>query len=184
MKKHSYLTNETYCSFKEKNKCKLPEIIAPKNSCIGFMLPYTPLHYLLFYYPIDYKPNFNRANPHFDALVMTSGNISEEPIITKNEEAFEKLQNVTDAFLIHNREIFMRVDDSVVRELNGKIYFIRRARGFVPKAIQLKEEIPAVLGVGADLKNTFTLIKSNYAIMSQHIGDMENIETVEFLRKF
>lgn len=168
---------------KKKNKCKLPEIIAPKNSCIGFMLPYTPLHYLLFYYPIDYKPNFNRANPHFDALVMTSGNISEEPIITKNEEAFEKLQNVTDAFLIHNREIFMRVDDSVVRELNGKIYFIRRARGFVPKAIQLKEEIPAVLGVGADLKNTFTLIKSNYAIMSQHIGDMENIETVEFFEE-
>ncbi len=74
----------------------------------------------------------------------------------------------------------MRVDDSVVRELEGKIYFIRRARGFVPKAIPLKEEMPDVLGAGADLKNTFTLIKSSYAIMSQHIGDMENLETLEF----
>jgi len=169
---------------KKKNKCKTSRDHCSKKLLYRVYATIYSFTLFTFYYPIDYKPNFNRANPHFDALVMTSGNISEEPIITKNEEAFEKLQNVTDAFLIHNREIFMRVDDSVVRELNGKIYFIRRARGFVPKAIQLKEEIPEVLGVGADLKNTFTLIKSNYAIMSQHIGDMENIETVEFLRKF
>ena len=195
---------------RKKIDCPLPDLLAPNNSYLGFMLPYTPLHYLLFYYPEETFLSFRgakfseesikirsrfftdaqndignqnvikRTSPHFEALVMTSGNISEEPIITKNEEALEKLYNVADAFLLHNREIFMRIDDSVVRELNGKIYFIRRARGFVPKAISLKEELPEVLGVGADLKNTFTLIKSNYAIMSQHIGDMENLETLQF----
>jgi len=163
---------------KKKPDCSLPEVLAPNNNCLGFMLPYTPLHYLLFYYPE--KGIFKHFIPHFEALVMTSGNISEEPIITKNEEALEKLYGVADAFLLHNREIFMRVDDSVVRELDGKIYYIRRARGFVPKAIPLKEELPEVLGTGADLKNTFTLTKSNYAVMSQHIGDMENLETLEF----
>lgn len=175
---------------RKKPECELPEAIAPKNAYLGFMLPYTPLHYLLFYYPDEeilrprsaqaHNDSLTHLQPHFDALVMTSGNISEEPIITKNEEAFEKLSDVADAFLIHNREIFMRVDDSVVRELEGRIYFIRRARGFVPKAIPLKEELPEVLGAGADLKNTFTLIKSDYAIMSQHIGDMENLETIDF----
>ncbi|MCX8034524.1 MAG: carbamoyltransferase HypF [Thermodesulfovibrio sp.] len=193
----------------KKPDCILPETLAPKNTYFGFMLPYTPLHYLLFYYPEEeilrpcfvqvqnyeesnnssaqnntkmntFQPSTFALQPHFDALVMTSGNISEEPIITKNEEAFEKLSKVADAFLIHNRDIFMRVDDSVVKELEGKIYFIRRARGFVPKAVPLKDELPEVLGAGADLKNTFTLIKSDYAIMSQHIGDMENLETIEF----
>ncbi|MCS7203014.1 MAG: Sua5/YciO/YrdC/YwlC family protein [Thermodesulfovibrio sp.] len=143
------------------------------------MLPYTPLHYLLFYYP----EKDNHKACHFEALVMTSGNISEEPIITKNEEVFEKLKTVADAFLIHDRDIFMRVDDSVAKEFEGKVYFIRRARGFVPKAINIKEELPEVLGVGADLKNTFTLIKSNYAIISQHIGDMENVETLNFFEE-
>ncbi len=170
---------------RKKPDCILPEVLAPNNSHLGFMLPYTPLHYLLFYYPEEkiprrFVPCNDRKIPNFEALVMTSGNISEEPIITKNEESLEKLGSVADAFLLHNREIFMRVDDSVVRELEGKNYFIRRARGFVPKAIALQEELPEVLGAGADLKNTFTLIKSNYAIMSQHIGDMENLETFEF----
>ncbi len=165
---------------RKKPDCELPEAVAPGNPCLGFMLPYTPLHYLLFYYPEKQTESIQKLRPHFSALVMTSGNISEEPIITKNDEAFEKLESVADAFLIHNREIFMRVDDSVVKELGGKIYFIRRARGFVPKAIPLKEELPEVLGTGADLKNTFTLTKSDYAIMSQHIGDMENLETIEF----
>lgn len=153
----------------------LPDSLAPKNAYLGFMLPYTPLHYLLFYYPCE-----NSAKPHFDALVMTSGNISEEPIIIKNQEAFDRLRDVADAFLVHNRDIFMRVDDSVVREFEGKVYFIRRARGFVPRAIPLGEELPEVLGVGADLKNTFTLIKGDSAIVSQHIGDMENLETLKF----
>ncbi|MCX7987822.1 MAG: carbamoyltransferase HypF [Thermodesulfovibrio sp.] len=180
---------------RKKPICELPEALASKNAYFGFMLPYTPLHYLLFYYPEQeilssrfaqtqndspLQSSTLSLKPHFDALVMTSGNISEEPIITKNEEAFDKLSNVADAFLIHNRDIFMRVDDSVVKELEGKIYFIRRARGFVPKAIPLSDKLPEVLGAGADLKNTFTLTKSDYAIMSQHIGDMENFETLEF----
>lgn len=163
---------------RKKPQCEIPDVIAPNNACLGFMLPYTPLHYLLFFYP--FGSSTNTVQPHFDALVMTSGNISEEPIITKNEEALEKLYNVADAFLLHNREIFMRVDDSVVREFEEKIYYIRRARGFVPKAIPLKDNMPEVLGAGADLKNSFTLTSSNYAIMSQHIGDMENIETLDF----
>jgi hydrogenase maturation protein HypF len=165
---------------RKKLDCPLPEVIAPNNAYLGFMLPYTPLQYLLFYYPDEEIPRYDSNNFHFDALVMTSGNISEEPIITKNDEAFEKLINIADAFLIHNKEIFMRVDDSVVRVVEGKRHFIRRARSFVPQAIPLKEELPEVLGVGADLKNTFTLTKSNCAIMSQHIGDMENLETIEF----
>lgn len=205
---------------RKKPKIELPENVASNNAHLGFMLPYTPLHFLLFYYPSEdgiprhfdlndegdvqhplnsldnyrndtfskhgnfYEDNpLTKLKPHFEVLVMTSGNISEEPIITKNEEAFEKLSDVADAFLVHNRDIFMRVDDSVVRELEGRIYFIRRARGFVPKAISLNEELPEVLGVGADLKNTFTLIKSNFAIMSQHIGDMENLETIEFFEE-
>ncbi len=171
---------------RKKPNCELPEEVSPKNPYLGFMLPYTPLHYLLFYYPTDYEAEncqYENIIPHFEALVMTSGNISEEPIITKNEEALEKLENVADAFLVHNREIFMRVDDSVVKEFEGKIYFIRRARGYVPKAIPLKEELPEVIGFGADLKNTFTLTKSNYAIMSQHIGDMENLETLNFFEE-
>lgn len=155
--------------------CRLPDSIAPKNSYLGFMLPYTPLHYLLFYYPKE-----EVKSPHFDALVMTSGNISEEPIITNNHDAFTKLFNVADAFVVHNREIFMRIDDSVVNEFEGKVYFIRRARGYVPRAINLGEELPEVLGVGSDLKNTLTLIKGDSAIVSQHIGDMENLETLRF----
>ena len=91
----------------------LPDSISPNNLYIGFMLPYTPLHYLLFYYPLT--PNSELLTPNFDALVMTSGNISEEPIVVNNDEAAAKFSDMVDALLIHNRDIFMRVDDSVVR---------------------------------------------------------------------
>jgi hydrogenase maturation protein HypF len=165
----------------------LPEGVSPKNPCIGFMLPYTPLHYLLFYYPLNSEfrtPNSERRT-NFDALVMTSGNISEEPIVTDNEEAFTKLSGLADAFLVHNRDIFMRVDDSVVRVMpdNSSLEFIRRSRGYVPDPITLHEDGPDVLGCGADIKNIFTLIKGNFAIPSQHIGDMENYETLQFFEE-
>jgi hydrogenase maturation protein HypF len=165
----------------------LPEEVSPKNPCIGFMLPYTPLHYLLFYYPFNSElrtPN-SELRTNFDALIMTSGNISEEPIVTDNEEAFTKLSNIADAFLVHNRDIFMRVDDSVVRVMpnNSSFAFIRRSRGYVPDPVPLHEDGPEVLGCGADIKNIFTLTKGSFAIPSQHIGDMENYETLQFFEE-
>jgi hydrogenase maturation protein HypF len=164
----------------------LPDAIAPNNPCIGFMLPYTPLHYLLFYYPITSdvsRPSSLISN--FDALIMTSGNISEEPIVIDNEEAVSRLSGIADAFLIHNRDIFMRVDDSVVRVMSNSpsLSFIRRSRGYVPDPIPLHEDGPDVLGCGADIKNTFTLTKGSFAIPSQHIGDMENHETLKFFEE-
>jgi hydrogenase maturation protein HypF len=119
---------------------------------------------------------------------MTSGNISEEPIVIDNNEAIEKLSGIADAFLIHNRDIFMRVDDSVVRLIHFKknlpvTYFIRRSRGYVPDVVALHEEGPEVLGCGADIKNIFTLTKGSFAIPSQHIGDMENYETLQFFEE-
>ncbi len=160
----------------KKEKTSLPDAISPNNPCLGFMLPYTPLHYLLFYYPLQGIRWIN-----FEALVMTSGNLSEEPIVINNDESFSMLYGIADAFLLHNRDIFMRVDDSVVRVRNERsLSFIRRSRGYVPDPIVLHEDGPEVLGCGADIKNTFTLTKGSFAIPSQHIGDMENYETLLF----
>lgn len=163
---------------------KLPDIVSPNNNYLGFMLPYTPVHYLLFYYPDD-----GAILCHFDALVMTSGNLSEEPIEKDNERAVDRLSNVVDAFLLHDRDIFMRLDDSVVRLSSLRIgkekplSFIRRSRGFVPEPIELDNDGPDVLGCGADLKNTFTITKERFAIPGQHIGDMENYETLSFFEE-
>ena len=174
----------------------LPVAVSPNNTCIGFMLPYTPLHYLLFYYPIPSSPPGEKVmdgvngdktlSANFEALVMTSGNISEEPIVIDNEEAVAKLADMADAFLLHNRDIFMRVDDSVVRMMSGvpaSVSYIRRSRGYVPDPVPLDEEGPEVLGCGADIKNVFTLTKGSFAIPSQHIGDMENYETLRFFEE-
>jgi hydrogenase maturation protein HypF len=170
----------------------LPEEVSPRNRYIGFMLPYTPLHYLLFRYP---PKTSSELISHYDALVMTSGNMSEEPIVIDNDEAVSKLSGVADAFLVHNRDIFMRVDDSVVKSgksaagiswishAPGSPSFIRRSRGYVPDPIPLIEDGPDVLGCGADLKNTFTITKGRYAIPGQHIGDMENYETLNFFEE-
>ncbi len=163
------------------------EAVAPGNRCLGFMLPYVPLHYLLFYHPDE--TGRSTQMPHFDALVMTSGNISEEPIVIHNSDAEQRLAGMADAFLYHNRDIFMRVDDSVVRHAAAsalspsKTFFIRRSRGYVPDPVLLPGDGPDVLGCGADLKNTFTLTRGRYAIPSQHIGDMENIETLDFFEE-
>lgn len=164
---------------KKKSEVKrMPDEIAPNNKYLGFMLPYTPLHYLLFYYPLTRHLSLV-TNHCFDALVMTSGNLSEEPIVINNDEAVVNLSKIADAFLLHNRDIFMRIDDSVVKSRQ----FIRRARGYVPDSIQLNDECPDVLGCGADVKNTFTITKGSYAIVSQHIGDMENFETINFFEE-
>jgi hydrogenase maturation protein HypF len=179
----------------KKDNSRLSAAVSPNNKYVGTMLPYTPLHYLLFSHPLGTPPAVD--TPHFLALVMTSGNLSEEPIVRDNSEAMEKLSPIVDGFLDHNRDIFMRLDDSVLRvrstvpgersetssEISHKgpeLMFVRRSRGYAPDPIALHDDGPEVLGCGADLKNTFTLTKGNFAVPSQHIGDMENFETLMF----
>lgn len=150
--------------------------IAPGNHTVGVMLPYTPLHSLLF-------GDSKHAPPEFSVLVMTSGNISDEPIVTSNEEAWQRLSGVADWFLFHNRGIYMRVDDSVARTFAGKPQVLRRSRGYAPQPIDLGRPMNELLACGGELKNAFCLTKDRYAILSQHIGDVENYETLEFFKE-
>lgn len=154
----------------------LSRSIAPRNESIGVMLPYTPLHYLLF-------SNSPTEPSQFAALVMTSGNLSEEPIVISNQEAWQQLEPVADWFLFHNRDIYMRADDSVVRTFAGRERVLRRSRGYVPQAIDLGGPMYDLLACGAELKHTFCLTKDHYAILSQHIGDLENFETLCFFQE-
>ena len=155
---------------------KISPAVAPGNDTIGVMLPYTPLHYLLFSDSPDDPPQFT-------ALVMTSGNISEEPIVTSNHEAWERLRPLADWFVFHNRDIYMRTDDSVVRAFEGRERVLRRSRGYVPHPVDLGVPLSEILACGAELKNTFCLTKGTYAILSQHIGDLENYETLVFFEE-
>jgi hydrogenase maturation protein HypF len=157
----------------------LSEAVAPNNNYFGVMLPYTPMHYLLFYQLTKSEIQV----PNFLALVMTSGNLSEEPIVIDSDESLEVLKEIADSFLLHDRDIYMRVDDPVTRVFEGKEMLIRRSRGYVPKVIDLNHELVDALGCGAELKNTFTLTKAQYAIVSQHIGDLENYEALEFFQE-
>jgi hydrogenase maturation protein HypF len=150
--------------------------IAPGNPSLGIMLPYTPLHALLFSHGVG-EP------AQFPALVMTSGNLSEEPIVTANVEAWQRLEPVVDWFLLHNREIHMRADDSVVRVVQGCERVFRRSRGYAPLPIDLGMPINPILACGAELKNTLCLTRDRYAILSQHIGDLENYETLRFFEE-
>jgi hydrogenase maturation protein HypF len=154
---------------RKKNPNTISEEVAPKNNYFGVMLPYTPLHYLLLQHG-------------FDALVMTSGNLSEEPIAIDNDDAFNRLAEIADYFLIHNREIYLRSDDSIVRQVAGARRFLRRSRGFVPIPIFLRNKVPPVLACGAELKNTICVTKKDQAFISQHIGDLENLPTYEFFK--
>jgi hydrogenase maturation protein HypF len=140
--------------------------IAPNLKFLGVMLPYTPLHHILLR---------DTGLP----LVMTSGNLSEEPIARDNDEALRRLSGIADYFLVHNRDIYSRYDDSVAILERGTSQLIRRARSYAPYPIRLQFEAKQVLGCGAEEKNTFCLTKDNYAFLSQHIGDMENMETLE-----
>ncbi len=141
--------------------------VAPGLDTIGVMLAYTPLHHLL----------LERIGA---PLVMTSGNRSEEPIATSNDDALRRLDQIADAFLLHDREIVARYDDSVVRVAADLPLFLRRARGFAPLPIPLPFESPAPLvAVGPHLKNTFALVHGATAYVSQHVGDLENLETLE-----
>jgi hydrogenase maturation protein HypF len=154
-----------------KAEAALPEAIAPGNRTIGIMLPYTPLHHLLF------------ADAPYGLLVMTSGNLSEEPIVVSNGEAQQRLAGVADWFLLHNRDIYMRVDDSVVRTFEGAERVLRRSRGFAPLTMDLGRAVPELLACGGELKNALCLTKGRHAILSQHIGDLENYETLVFFEE-
>ena len=148
---------------------KISPNIAPGNDRLGIMLPYTPLHHLL-------------LSGELDTLVMTSANFSEEPICIDNDEAHLRLSGLADYFLLHNRDIYLRSDDSVVMEMAGKLRPIRRSRGYAPRPIFMKEKGPSILAVGGELKNVVGLSRDEKVFLSQHIGDLENLEAFEFFK--
>lgn len=154
------------------NLNKIAESISFNNKFEGIMLPYTPLHHILF----DYFKN---------PLVMTSGNLTEEPITSDNEEAVNKLGSVCDYFLLHDRPVYSRYDDSLVKIFNRKIMILRRARGFAPYPVRLKEDagLKTILSLGAQEKSTFCILKNQYGILSQHLGDMDNLESTGFFKE-
>ncbi len=152
--------------------------VAPQQKTLGVMLPYTPLHYLLFASPEGKKSMVRPFKASvMPPLVMTSGNISEEPIAIDNKEAYERLSGLADAYLMHDRPIRTRCDDSVVRIYGGETYPIRRSRGYAPFPVYLSSKSPTLLATGGELKNTFCIIRERYAFLSHHIGDLENVET-------
>jgi hydrogenase maturation protein HypF len=140
--------------------------VAPGNRNLGLMLPYTPLHHLLLR---------ETAEP----IVLTSGNISDEPIAYQDDDARRRLTGIADAYLTHNRAIHMRTDDSVVRVFRGAELPVRRSRGYAPEPLTLAQPVPLpILGCGAELKSTFCLARGRHAFLSHHIGDLENYETL------
>ena len=147
----------------------LDHSISPDSPTIGAFLPYTPLHHLLM--------------QCFDALVMTSGNLTDEPIINEEAELPTLLGPVADAALTHNRPIVHKCDDSVLRVVNGQRQFFRRARGFVPNPIRFAAASPHILAVGGELKNTFCLARDGYAFLSQHIGDLKDYKTYDYFAR-
>ncbi len=172
---------------RRRSTSKIARDVAPGQRTIGVMLPYTPLHYLL----------LQRAKDFPEALVMTSGNLSEEPICADNVEARTRLADLADAFLMHDRDIHMRTDDSVVRVISHQssvpdtnkalitdylslnTYPLRRSRGYSPFPVHLPWQVPPLLATGAELKNTFCITNGRYAFLSHHIGDLENYETLQ-----
>ena len=155
----------------KKKSCAIAEAVAPRNRDLGIFLPYAPLHHLLL------------EEGKFSALVMTSGNRSEEPIAIENREAGERLRGLADFFLVHNRGILLRCDDSVARVSGGRPRQMRRSRGYVPVPVFLGEQVAPVLAVGGELKNTICLAQGEQAFLSQHIGDLENPQAYEFFEE-
>lgn len=148
----------------------ISDLVAPGNGWFGFMLPGNPLQHLL-------------ARGSGAPLVMTSGNLSDEPIAYRDGEALEMLSGIADLFLTHDREIHTRTDDSVLRLYRGEPLFLRRSRGYVPRAVQLPAEQASVLAVGGELKATLCLTRGDRAFMSQHVGDLKNVATLASLEQ-
>jgi hydrogenase maturation protein HypF len=164
---------------KQKQESNLANELNPGQNHLGVMLPYTPLHYLLF------KQDQESDKNAFEALVMTSGNLSDNPIEIDNTSAEKNLGEIVDGFLYHNRDIYVPCDDSVARimELDQRqfksCYLLRRSRGYSPNPVILDWETDSILAVGAEQKNAFCLTRDNFAFLSQHIGDIKNFETLE-----
>ncbi|GHO97344.1 carbamoyltransferase [Reticulibacter mediterranei] len=151
--------------------------VAPLYETLGIMLPYTPLHALLL-------AAFAEASDHPAVLVMTSGNMSDEPIAYRDDDARQRLHSIADGTVTHNRDIYMRCDDSVMRVVAGGEQFFRRSRGYAPEPIPLPFDLPLpLLACGGHLKNTFCLGKGRQAFVSHHIGDLENLETLTSFRE-
>ena len=151
--------------------CGIAEGVAPGIPWLGVYLPYAPLQHLLF------------ADARVRALVMTSANLSEEPIAIDNEEARARLGGIADAFLMHDREILQRCDDSVMAQVDGAPQLIRRARGFVPLSVELPIQAPPLLAVGGHMKSVFALARGRFAYQSQHLGDLENVTGLDFFKE-
>ena len=161
---------------KKKEDSLLPEVIAPGNPAVGVMLPYAPLHLLLF----DYNDDVQMT----DTLVMTSGNLSGAPICRNDEEALEQISNFCDILLSHNRRIRLRADDSVLDIFEGKPYMIRRSRGYAPLPFRLSGNFKGeVLGIGGELKNTFCPAKDELFYPSAYLGDLADLRTVRALEE-
>ena len=148
----------------------ISSLVAPNNRYLGVMLPYTPLHYLL-------------LEENFAALVMTSANLSEEPIAFHDDDARERLSGIADFFLAHNRRIHTRTDDSIARVMAGKPLLLRRSRGFVPRSVPLSLSQSPVLALGGELKNTVCLTRDDRAYLSEHVGDLKNPEVYASFRQ-
>jgi len=147
---------------------RIAAAVAPRNRYLGVMLAYTPLHFLLL--------------EDFSALVMTSANLTDEPICYQDADARQRLGGIADAYLSHDRRIHVRADDSIARVMAGEALLIRRSRGYVPRSLLLGQEKPPVLAVGAELKNSFCLTRGDRAYLSQHIGDLKNLSVAKALR--
>jgi hydrogenase maturation protein HypF len=155
---------------KKKKNSLISNLVAPSVPNLGIMLPYAPLHYLL----LENK---------FLALIMTSANQVDEPICISNREAQSRLKSIADYFLIHNRDILVRCDDSIAFVTGGKPQLMRRSRGYAPRPVLLKEAYPAVLALGPQLKTTQCILKDNFAFLSPHIGDMETPQARDFFHE-
>ncbi|MEA3401899.1 MAG: carbamoyltransferase HypF [Armatimonadota bacterium] len=154
-----------------RREAPLAESIAPDTDTYGVLLPYTPLHILLLE-GLDVR-----------ALVMTSGNLSDEPLATDNQEAMERLSDIVDGFLMHDRDIFIGCDDSVLRPTQRSPVLMRRSRGYVPFPVRLSGQMRPILAVGGHLKNTFCITRGRNAFLSQHIGDLEDLQTLEYFQR-
>lgn len=164
----------------QRTDCRIAPGIAPGYSTLGVMLPYTPLHHLL----LQTLARRDEDKIESRALVMTSGNLGEEPIAYRDQDASRRLTPIADGMLTHNRGIHVRCDDSVARIAAGGEQLFRRSRGYAPEPLRLSFESPmSLLACGGHLKNTFCLVKGAQAFVSHHVGDMENVETLSSFRE-
>lgn len=154
---------------RKKSDTAICEGVAPDQNTLGVMLPYTPLHHLIM--------------QSFDYLIMTSANISDSPIIADNKEALSELGELADIFLMHNRDIHMPIDDSVISPVGNRHIIIRRSRGFVPAPLVLSDNSPVILGAGAEMKATFTLTQEKMLFPGQYLGDLKELPTIGYYRK-